>query len=265
MKKHLIIGNPISHTLSPKLHNYWFEKNKINGKYDKVLLKENEIESLIKKIKTKELHGMNVTVPYKQIVIPHLESLSETAKITNSVNTIFNKKGKIYGDNTDVYGFEKSITNEKINLQNKSVLIFGAGGVVPSIILALNNLKTKKIFISNRTLEKAEIVKEKFKNIQILEWGIIENCDIFINATSIGLNNNDKFNFNFSQISEKKIFYDVIYNPSKTNFLQEAEKQGHRIINGQDMFLYQAQKAFFLWHNLSPKVDNNLIEFLYND
>ena len=136
---------------------------------------------------------------------------------------------------------------------------------MPSIILALNNLKTKKIFISNRTLEKAEIVKEKFKNIQILEWGIIENCDIFINATSIGLNNNDKFNFNFSQISEKKIFYDVIYNPSKTNFLQEAEKQGHRIINGQDMFLYQAQKAFFLWHNLSPKVDNNLIEFLYND
>jgi shikimate dehydrogenase len=112
MKKHLIIGNPISHTLSPKLHNYWFEKNKINGKYDKVLLKENEIESLIKKIKTKELHGMNVTVPYKQIVIPHLESLSETAKITNSVNTIFNKDGKIHGDNTDVFGFQKSLSKK---------------------------------------------------------------------------------------------------------------------------------------------------------
>ena len=223
------------------------------------------LKLVIKKIKTGEIYGMNITVPYKERVIPFLEDQSDLSRQTKSVNTIFNKKGKIYGDNTDVYGFEKSITNEKINLQNKSVLIFGAGGVVPSIILALNNLKTKKIFISNRTLEKAEIIKEKFKNIQILEWGIIENCDIFINATSIGLNNNDKFNFNFSQISEKKIFYDVIYNPSKTNFLQEAEKQGHRIINGQDMFLYQAQKAFFLWHNLSPKVDNNLIEFLYND
>ena len=119
MKKHLIIGNPISHTLSPKLHNYWFEKNKINGKYDKVLLKENEIESLIKKIKTKELHGMNVTVPYKQIVIPHLESLSETAKITNSVNTIFNKDGKIHGDNTDIYGFQKSLLNNGVDLKNK--------------------------------------------------------------------------------------------------------------------------------------------------
>lgn len=265
MKKHIIIGKPIKHSLSPKIHNYWFKKNNIDAFYEKISPEQNELENIIKKIKTGEIYGMNITVPYKERVIPFLEDQSDLSRQTKSVNTIFNKKGKIYGDNTDVYGFEKSITNEKINLQNKSVLIFGAGGVVPSIILALNNLKTKKIFISNRTLEKAEIIKEKFKNIQILEWGIIENCDIFINATSIGLNNNDKFNFNFSQISEKKIFYDVIYNPSKTNFLQEAEKQGHRIINGQDMFLYQAQKAFFLWHNLSPKVDNNLIEFLYND
>ena len=265
MKKHIIIGKPIKHSLSPKIHNYWFKKNNIDAFYEKISPEQNELENIIKKIKTGEIYGMNITVPYKERVIPFLEDQSDLSRQKKSVNTIFNKQGKIYGDNTDVYGFEKSITNEKINLQNKSVLIFGAGGVVPSIILALNNLKTKKIFISNRTLEKAEIVKEKFKNIQILEWGIIENCDIFINATSIGLNNNDKFNFNFSQISEKKIFYDVIYNPSKTNFLQEAEKQGHRIINGQDMFLYQAQKAFFLWHNLSPKVDNNLIEFLYND
>ena len=137
MKKHLIIGNPISHTLSPKLHNYWFEKNRIDGKYDKVLLKENEIEALIKKIKTKELYGMNVTVPYKQVVIPYLESLSETAKITNSVNTIFNKDGKIHGDNTDIYGFQKSLSNNGVDLKNKDAFIFGAGGVVPSIILAL--------------------------------------------------------------------------------------------------------------------------------
>jgi len=265
MKKHIIIGKPIKHSLSPKIHNYWFKKNNIDAFYEKISPEQNELENIIKKIKTGEIYGMNITVPYKERVIPFLEDQSDLSRQTKSVNTIFNKKGKIYGDNTDVYGFEKSITNEKINLQNKSVLIFGAGGVVPSIILALNNLKTKKIFISNRTLEKAEIVKEKFKNIQILEWGIIENCDIFINATSIGLNNNNKFNFDFSQISEKKIFYDVIYNPSKTNFLHEAEKQGHRIINGQNMFIYQAQKAFFLWHNLSPKVDNNLIEFLYND
>ena len=206
MKKHIIIGKPIKHSLSPKIHNYWFKKNNIDAFYEKISPEQNELENIIKKIKTGEIYGMNITVPYKERVIPFLEDQSDLSRQTKSVNTIFNKKGKIYGDNTDVYGFEKSITNEKINLQNKSVLIFGAGGVVPSIILALNNLKTKKIFISNRTLEKAEIVKEKFKNIQILEWGIIENCDIFINATSIGLNNNDKFNLTFLKYPKKRYF-----------------------------------------------------------
>ena len=129
MKKHLIIGNPISHSLSPKLHNYWFKENRINGEYNKLLLKDNEIELLIQKIKSKELHGMNVTVPYKQTVIPFLESLSETAKITNSVNTILNIDGKIHGDNTDVFGFQKSLSNNNVDLKNKEVLIFGAGGV----------------------------------------------------------------------------------------------------------------------------------------
>jgi shikimate dehydrogenase len=265
MKKHLIIGNPISHTLSPKLHNYWFEKNKINGKYDKVLLKENEIESLIKKIKTKELHGMNVTVPYKQIVIPHLESLSETAKITNSVNTIFNKDGKIHGDNTDVFGFQESLSNKNIDLKNKEVFIFGAGGVVPSIILALTNLNIKKIYLSNRTLKNANLIKDKFNFIEVIEWGKIINCDLFINSTSVGLKNNESLGLNFENIKEKKIFYDVIYNPPKTSFLLEAEKKGHKVINGRDMFLYQAQKAFNLWHNLTPNIDAQLINYLYND
>jgi shikimate dehydrogenase len=141
MKKHLIIGNPISHSLSPKLHNYWFKENRINGEYNKLLLKDNEIELLIQKIKSKELHGMNVTVPYKQTVIPFLESLSETAKITNSVNTILNIDGKIHGDNTDVFGFQESLSKKNIDLKNKDVFIFGAGGVVPSIILALTQFK----------------------------------------------------------------------------------------------------------------------------
>ena len=240
MKKHLIIGNPISHSLSPKLHNYWFKENRINGEYNKLLLKDNEIELLIQKIKSKELHGMNVTVPYKQTVIPFLESLSETAKITNSVNTIFNKDGKVHGDNTDVFGFQVSLSNKNIDLKNKDVFIFGAGGVVPSIILALTNLNIKKIYLSNRTLKNANLIKDKFNFIEIVEFGKIVNCDLFINSTSVGLKSGEDLGVNFENIKEKKIFYDVIYNPPKTNFLLEAEKKGHKVINGRDMFLYQA-------------------------
>ena len=265
MKNHLIIGNPISHSLSPKIHNYWFKENNIDGNYDKISPDESEIEKILDKIKSKEIHGMNVTVPFKQTVIPFLETKSEIAIKTNSVNTIFNKDGKIHGDNTDVYGFERTIVNNKINLEDKSVLIFGAGGVVPSIILALSNLNVKQIFISNRTLEKAKMIKSKFKFVEIIEWGKIENCDLIINSTSVGLKAGDSLKLNFKEFEKNKIFFDVIYNPIKTTFLLEAEKNGHKIINGRDMFLYQAQKAFNLWHNITPAVDKKLIRYLYND
>lgn len=265
MKKHLIIGKPINHSLSPKIHNYWFKENNIDAFYERTAPEKDKLKEILQKIKNKETYGINVTLPYKQAVIPFLETRSELAKETGSVNTIFIKDGKLYGDNTDIYGFEKSITNEKINLNNKTALIFGGGGVVPSIVSALNNLKIKEIFLSNRTLERSNMIKKKFKKIQILKWGEIKDCDIFINCTSIGLKDNEKFSFDFSIISENKVFYDLIYNPAKTNFLSEAESRGHKIINGRDMFIYQAQKAFYLWHNILPKIDNKLIDFLYND
>ena len=265
MENHLIIGNPISHSLSPKLHNYWFKKNNIDASYEKICINENEISKIIKKIKNKEIYGMNVTVPFKQKIIPFLETQSEIVKKTNSVNTVYFKNGKIYGDNTDVYGFEKSIMNNKINLKDKSVLIFGAGGVVASIISALMNLNIKKIFLSNRTFKNAELIKDRFHFVEIIEWGKIENCDLFINATSVGLKKGDNLGIDFNNLSQNKIFYDVIYNPPKTQFLLEAEKNGHKIVNGRDMFLYQAQKAFDLWHDLKPSVDQKLIKYLYND
>lgn len=265
MKKHLIIGKPIMHSLSPKIHNYWFGKNNINANYQKSEPEKNELTRIIKKIKEKEIYGINVTVPYKQIVIPLLETQSELVRKTNSVNTIFNKDGRIHGDNTDVYGFKTSIINEKINLKNKTALIFGAGGVVPSIIYALKALEVRKIYLSNRTMENAKKIKKKFNDVEIISWGEIENCDLFINSTSVGLKVGEQLNINFSSLEGKKIFYDVIYNPSKTEFLIQAEKSGHKIINGRKMFLYQAQKAFSLWHNITPEIDDKLIDYLYND
>ena len=235
------------------------------GRSDWTNFDENQIGKIIQKIKTEEICGINITVPFKQAVIPFLETRSEVVTKTNSVNTVLYRDGKIHGENTDVYGFEKSITNKNINLEGKSALIFGAGGVVSSIIFALVNLKIKKIFISNRTLENAKNIKNRFSFVEIIKWGEIENCDLIINSTSVGLKVDDKFELDLDKFKKNKIFYDVIYNPSKTNFLQEAEKRGHEIINGRDMFLFQAQKAFSLWHDLTPKIDKKLIKYLYND
>ena len=136
---------------------------------------------------------------------------------------------------------------------------------MPSIITALKNLKIQKIYISNRTIENANLIKDKFNFVEVIEWGKIEDSDLFINSTSVGLKKNDYLGLNFDNLKKGKIFYDVIYNPIKTNFLIEAEKKGHKIINGMNMFLYQAQKAFYLWHNLTPEVNDELINYLYND
>ena len=114
-------------------------------------------------------------------------------------------------------------------------------------------------------MKNANLIKDKFNFIEIVEFGKIVNCDLFINSTSVGLKSGEDLGVNFENIKEKKIFYDVIYNPPKTNFLLEAEKKGHKVINGRDMFLYQAQKAFSLWHNLTPNIDDQLINYLYND
>ena len=262
MKKFLVIGNPIEHSLSPTLHNYWIKNNGINAIYEKQKLNESELEQIIEDIKKEKINGVNVTVPFKKAIIPFLDELSVEAEKTQSVNTLYLKNKKVVGHNTDIIGFETSIKKSKYDVVNKKVLILGAGGVVPSIIFALNKMKVSKIIISNRTKEKAENLKENFKNIELIEWGEVPSFDMIINATSIGLKEDDNIKLNFSSISGNKFFYDVIYNPSETNFLKIGKKLGNKTFNGKLMFIYQGLAAFNIWHGLKPEVDENVIKLL---
>ena len=262
MKKFIVIGNPIEHSLSPLLHNYWIKKNGIDAIYDKQKLNEDELEKNILQIKEKKISGINVTVPFKKAIIPFLDKLSIEAESTQSVNTIYLRDNKVIGHNTDIFGFETSIKKSKYNLTDKEVLILGAGGVVPSIIFALNKMKISKIKISNRTKDKAKNLKTFFKNIEIIEWGEVPNFDMIINATSLGLKKEDKINLDFSLISKNKFFYDVIYNPKETNFLKTGKKLGNLTLNGKLMFIYQALSAFNIWHGLEPSIDENVIKLI---
>ena len=249
VKNYLVIGNPIEHSLSPKLHNFWFKENNINATYDKKLIIENELESFFSFMKKNNVAGVNVTVPFKQKVIPFLDKISDLSIKAGSVNTVVLDNDKLIGENTDIIGFQTSLN--KFNLKGKKALIFGAGGVVSSVVLALNNLGLENITITNRTKNKAEILSEKY-NLEVCEWGKILDVDVYINCTSIGLNKNDSMDIDFSKINGK-IFYDIIYKP-KTNFLINAEKYGNQIIDGKMMFLYQAQKSFEIWHGIKPKI-----------
>ena len=262
MKKYLVIGNPIIHSLSPKLHNYWIKQNNIDAIYDKKKLNENELYNLILDVKKRNISGINVTVPFKNSVIPLLDELSDESNKTQSVNTIYLKDKRIIGHNTDIEGFKNAIKKINFDFKNKKIFILGAGGVVPSIIYASMKMNSSEIFVSNRTSEKAEKVKNIFNNIKLVSWGDVPDFDVIINATSLGLKQEDKINLDLTQIGKNKLFYDVIYNPTETNFLKKAKKLGNKCENGKLMFIYQAFSAFKLWHGIEPSINNETIRLL---
>ncbi len=264
MKKFLVIGNPIDHSLSPKLQNWWLKENNIDAIYDKIKLEYHEIKNFIQDVKEQKIAGCNVTIPFKKTVIPFLDKLSPGAKQTQSVNTITFDDGDLIGHNTDIVGFDTAIKKLNFSTKGKKVLILGAGGVVPSIIFALKNMHVKEITISNRTREKAENLKILFNNLRILEWGNLNDFDMVINATSLGLNN-ESINLDFSGLGRNKLFYDIIYNPHETHFLKMAKQLGHKTENGKTMFVYQALEAFKLWHKIEPKVNIDTFNLLDND
>ncbi len=262
MKKYLVIGNPIKHSLSPKLHNHWIKKNNIDAVYDKKQLNENDIEDTILKVRNGEIDGINVTVPFKKSVIPYLDQLTPLANEAQSVNTIYKEKNKVVGHNTDVSGFELGLKRINYNVKNKKVFILGAGGVVSSIILALKKMGASKIILSNRTKEKAEDLKKIYSDLEIIDWGETPDFNVIINATSLGLKNDDEIKLDYTNMGSNKLFYDVIYNPRQTKFLSKAKQFGNQIENGKMMFVYQAHQAFTIWHKIMPEIDDETIKLL---
>ena len=262
MKKYLVIGNPIKHSLSPKLHNHWIKKNNIDAVYDKKQLNENDIEGTILKVRNGEIDGINVTIPFKKSVIPYLDQLTPLANEAQSVNTIYKEKNKVIGHNTDVGGFELGLKRINYNVKNKKVFILGAGGVVSSIILALKKMGSSKIILSNRTKEKAEDLKKIYSDLEIIDWGETPDFNVIINATSLGLKNHDEIKLDYTDMGSNKLFYDVIYNPRQTKFLSKAKQLGNQIENGKMMFVYQAHQAFTIWHKIMPEIDDETIKLL---
>ena len=271
-KKFGIIGKPLSHSLSPQLHNFWFKKYNIRATYSLIETEVDQIGEVINNIKKKNIHGINVTTPYKQAVIPYLDLIINDAKETTSVNTIYlNSDNKVTGENTDVYGFDNSFIKklEEEDLLEKNILILGAGGVTPSLICALIKKNINKIFICNRTTEKAEIIKKKFPFVEIILWENIDkktgDMDIIINATSLGMKNGTDFDQVIKNFKLELIYYDVVYNPLETVMLKNFKNHKVKSFNGLEMFLYQGKKSFFLWNNIYPEIDEELKKIIISN
>ena len=262
-----IIGNPIEHSLSPVLHNYWFKKYDIDAHYSTIEVTDKDLPEIINKIKSGVYKGINVTLPFKQKIINHIDEIINDAELTGSVNTILLGNNKsVIGENTDVFGLQAAYLKEIDNSSNKKVLVIGAGGVSPSVILSVQKSGIRNISITNRTNEKCVFLKKKFNFLNILPWRNLEseikNFDIIINATSLGLKNGEDFNFNFSSTKSEAIYIDTIYNPLETKTFKYLRGEGRKVFNGLDMFIYQGQKSFYLWNKINPEIDDGLIELL---
>jgi shikimate dehydrogenase len=266
-KKFGIIGNPIKHSLSPVLHEYWFKKYNIDADYSIIEAFDKDLPQIINEVKQGYYTGLNVTLPFKQKIINHVDKVVNDAELTGSVNTLLlNNSNAVVGENTDVYGLQAAYLKEIHNIPNKKALVIGAGGVAPSVISSIKKSGINNIFITNRTNEKCIFLKKKFNFLTIIPWADlkseIKNFDIIINATSLGLKNGDDFNFNFSNTKNEAIYIDTIYNPLETKTLKYLKEEGRRVFNGLDMFIYQGQKSFYLWNKINPEIDDELIELL---
>ncbi len=267
IKSYAIIGDPIDHSLSPTLHNYWFKKYNIKSSYSLYKVDDENLKKVIDKIRSKELSGINVTLPFKQKIIKFVDKLINDAQLTNSVNTIYlDSADTVVGDNTDVFGLQAAYLKEITNVEKKKALVIGAGGVSPSVIYSLQKSKINDVSIVNRTHDKSIFLKKKFNFLKILEWSSfkkrLKEFDIIVNATSLGLKNGEDFDFKFDNVKESLIYIDTIYNPLETKTLKFLKENKIKTFNGLDMFIYQGQKSFYLWHKVNPEIDNNLINLL---
>lgn len=266
--KLFVIGNPIKHSMSPEIHNYWLRSYEINANYQILEVEEQELPGLVEKIRRKELVGANVTLPYKTVIVKYLDQLDDTARMSGSVNTIYREQDKVVGSNTDGAGFLKTVEKDlHLNVEKKNFFIIGSGGASRGIIFSLCNTNIGKIIISNRNTKKARLLveemKEKQKFFPIFQqtWSdkiIPEEIDIVVNTTSFGLKENEELKVDFRNLNENTVIYDIIYNPLETKFLKKAKSAQLTTVNGISMLVHQAAESFRKWFNI--EVSDLLIE-----
>jgi len=276
MKKYLVIGNPIEHSLSPLIHNYWIKKyGLIDSVYEKKKVEKKDLKNIVDQVRNGQIKGLNITVPFKKEIIDLLDCVHGDALLTQSVNTLCKVNKEVHGYNTDTEGFKESLQDGSIDYENKNIFILGAGGVTSSILKAFVGT-AKKIYITNRTKKKAEELKKlgdisiaalqlEKETIEVIDWGKKPKvCDIVINTTSVGLKEDENLDLEFEDYENNKdvLFYDLIYNPKETNFLKNAKLRDNRTMNGKMMFLWQAKIAFKIWTNISPEIDDEAIRLL---
>ena len=257
MKKLYVIGDPVDHSLSPVMHNAALKTLGLDNEftYDQMKVRKEELKEFIRKVRTGEIIGASVTMPYKEIIIPLLDELTTEADLIGAVNTIYIKDSRVIGHNTDGIGCIKTLEEAGVSINEKKVIILGAGGAAKAIAYTLALKGVKKLAIINRTKKKAETLAKTIEqktntivytgNFDLLET-VLKDADIIINATSVGMR---KISENQTLVTEDLIHsdmvvMDVVYDPRVTQLLKEAKKAGAKTVDGSSMLVYQGAEQF---------------------
>jgi shikimate dehydrogenase len=254
-----LIGEKLEHSFSPKMFNYYFRKIKLDYTYALFPQTPESLPEFLKKVGTSSIIGLNVTIPYKEAVIPYLDDIDEAAERISSINVIHNNKGRLKGYNTDYIGFGRALVKHPhVNL--KSAIVLGAGGAARAVIYALHKLEFKKIIFFSRRKDKLEKILHNFFFISNLTGYLwqpekikeeTQKTNLIINATPVGMHpliENSPIDINVP-LKENSIAFDLIYNPEVTKFLQLAKDRGAVIENGLGMLIYQALESIKIWIN----------------
>jgi shikimate dehydrogenase len=275
MDKLFVIGNPIKHSQSPIIHNYWLKKYGINCEYTKLEIQEKQLKNLVEEVRNGTIRGFNVTIPFKQKVVSYLDKIDSSAQNSFAVNTVYKKGAKVVGANTDGKGFIDSLTKD-LNLKfqpRMCVFLIGAGGAAHGIFSELLKKNVSIIEFTNRTESKARnlvshfykksyVVKDNVKimntSITIRPWSFNPPSPIglVINTSSLGMKKTDKCNIHFELLSPKAFVYDIIYSPKETIIMKEAIRRGISCSNGIYMLIRQAAESFRIWFDIELTNDD---------
>lgn len=257
-----IIGYPIGHSLSPVLHTSLSKKYGLNFVYLAFEILPEKFHFIKDVVLTLDIRGLNITIPYKEKIIPYLDEINPLAKHVGAVNTMVNKDGKLIGYNTDIYGFTKSLEEE--DLENEDVFIIGCGGVSRAIVCGLEELGVNKVYVFDIDKNKMISMKRQFQDFVVLVEEqevekVIPDVKMVVNATPLGMKDGDQSPIKLQLLRKHHIVYDVIYNRT-TQLVEYASEIGcKKVINGIPMFVYQAEQSFFLWTGIKPDT-----KFIFN-
>ncbi|MEX0306512.1 MAG: shikimate dehydrogenase [Ruegeria sp.] len=258
-----VIGHPIAHSRSPKLHGHWLKTYGLAGHYIPMDVAPADLETVLRTLPKAGFVGANVTVPHKEAALRLADHVSDRASVIGAANTlVFREDGSIHADNTDGYGFMANLRSgaPDWNPQDGPAVVFGAGGAARAVLQALAEAGVPEILLTNRTRTRADHLKEEFgQRITVVDWvqagNVIENAELVVNTTSLGMQGQPELRVPLDGLQPGAVVTDLVYVPLKTHLLQQAEEAGCTTVDGLGMLLHQAVPGFERWFGVRPEVD----------